>query len=522
MRALILAVLLGLTAALPARAQTVTLNVCNTGAVDIDVFTELETGPIGSSTIKPSACAAVATADEDGMEAYLGLAFADSRGQWGPPKRFDNLPNMGVRPIPIAAGVAAALKGVVIPPQPRIVSAADKEATVRHAGVFSVLPMQLLFRPAFPGCRSVPTGRSTSSFIGGREDVTIEHERICEDIAYTLMVEPHTDSHEASLGSLPVGGGFKNRNQLRSGEIEETAQVDWAQVAADKKQRDTLTSLSWNDLVSDFKKSLQTVRDPDALTGSRYAYRMPNLIKMRGTVAAVEVKEQTVDERTKVTVAEINFRESPVAAGASRPEFNVCTTRLDALRDAFGADFRTSMIGKTIEVEGKPRGLCSGQIGKIEFVLARQVRPVGWAPSSTGTSVSSTPRQTTVPNAGGATSGASAPLAGSVQSVAGFQPSWIGQKIKVIGTVSRFVVRDIKGEKWAYLYLKERPDSAIAACTQDDRWLLGVLGVDNYESLVGTTIEFSGDIVKGTCTEQGAGLWIWERHQARIIGGPAR
>src|SRR5262249_31804219 len=98
----------------------------------------------------------------------------------------------------------------------------------------------------------------------------------------------------------------------------------------------------------------------------------------------------------------------------------------------------------------------------------------------------------------------------------------IGHKMTVIGTVSRFVQRDVKGEKYVYLYFKERPDSTVVACSRDDHWLLGVLGVDNFESVVGTTIEFNGDVVNGTCAEQGAGLWIWERHQARIIGGPAR
>jgi len=60
------------------------------------------------------------------------------------------------------------------------------------------------------------------------------------------------------------------------------------------------------------------------------------------------------------------------------------------------------------------------------------------------------------------------------------------------------------------------------ACTRDADWLLGVLGVDDFDSVVGTTLEFRGEVVKGTCTEQGAGLWIYERTQARIAGGPAR
>jgi hypothetical protein len=398
MRWLVLAVLMSLAAALPARAQTVTLNICNAGTVEIDVFTQLETRPTRSSTIKPSACGAVATAGEDGMQAYLGLAFTDSRGQWGAPQRFESLPNMGVRPIPLAVGVAAALRGQVIPAQPKIVSAADKEATVRHAGVFSVVPMQLFFRPAFPTCRSVPTGRSTSSFVGGREETTSEYEKVCENYSYTLIVEPHTDSHEASLGSLPVGGGFKDARQPRSGEIEKTTQIDWAHIAADKKRRDAPASLN----------------------------------------------------------------------------------------------------------------------------LARQVRPVGSAPLGPPATASPPREQTSTQNPAPPTSVAPAPLAAGVQSVAAFQPSWIGKQMKVIGTVSRFVQRNVKGEKYVYLYFKERPDSTVVACSRDDNWLLGVLGVDDFKSVVGTTIEFSGDIVNGTCTVQGAGLWIWERHQARIIGGPAR
>jgi hypothetical protein len=109
------------------------------------------------------------------------------------------------------------------------------------------------------------------------------------------------------------------------------------------------------------------------------------------------------------------------------------------------------------------------------------------------------------------------PARAQSQSVAGYEPSWIGRSMVVSGTVSRFVRKDVKGEP--YLYFKERPDSTVVACSRDDRWLLGVLGVDDFQSVVGKTLEFSGEIVSGTCTEQGAGLWIWQRNQARIVAG---
>lgn len=116
--------------------------------------------------------------------------------------------------------------------------------------------------------------------------------------------------------------------------------------------------------------------------------------------------------------------------------------------------------------------------------------------------------------------GAALPASAQSQSVAAYQPGWIGQTMVVRGTVSRFVQRDVNGEPYVYLYFKERPDSTVVACSRDDRWLLGVLGVADFQSIVGKTFEFSGEIVKGTCTEQGASLWIWQRNQARVVAAP--
>jgi hypothetical protein len=91
----------------------------------------------------------------------------------------------------------------------------------------------------------------------------------------------------------------------------------------------------------------------------------------------------------------------------------------------------------------------------------------------------------------------------------------------VRGTVSRFVQRKFEGEPYVYLYFKERPDATVVACSRDDNWLLGVLQVDDFKSVVGKTLEFSGKVVKGSCAEQDAGLRIESRNQARIVAGPA-
>lgn len=492
MRKLVLALVLSLAAPMSVLAQSVTLDVCNMGMIDIDVFV-LQDGPTApSSNIKPSTCGSVAT-DKEGIEAYLGFAFVNSRGQWGAPRRFDNVPNLGVRELPPASILALTLKGQPIPPTPRILSAAVKSATVRHGNTFATLPMQLFFRPAFPLCKLVWTGDPFD-----RRKV-----KICENLVYTLMVEAHGDSHEASLGRLPIRGDFDDGPQS-----EGKSQVNWADVAAERKQRETLEPMNWNDLVPALEKS-KIVTGTSDTGGLVHPYSMPRFIKVRGTVSAVELRQYTAsDNTTKVTVAEINFRESPLAPGTRHPEFNVCTTRLDVLEEVFGADFRTSLIGKTIEVEGKPQGSCWGELGKIELFLSRQVRPVESGQSSTGTRASPPPREAATP--------------AGLQSVAGYQPSWIGQKMVVIGTVSRFDLRDVKGEPYVYLYFKERPDSTVVACTRDASWLLGLLGVKDFQSVVGTTLQFEGEVVNGTCTPHGAGLWIYQRGQVRIVGGPSQ
>ena len=113
-------------------------------------------------------------------------------------------------------------------------------------------------------------------------------------------------------------------------------------------------------------------------------------------------------------------------------------------------------------------------------------------------------------------------LPAGVESVAGYQPSWIGRTMTVRGTVARFVQKKVNGEPYVYLYFKERPDSTVVACSRDDYWLLGVLGADDFQSVVGKTLEFNGQVVNQPCAENGASLWIWQRSNARLVGGATR
>jgi hypothetical protein len=118
MRRLALAFLLGL-APLPALAQSVTLDVCSTGTVDVDVFVSQER-TLTSAHIRPSTCAAVAGSVGGGMNpAYMGLAFTDASVQWGAPRRFESIPGLGVYQLPYATRMAMALRGEREPPQLR-------------------------------------------------------------------------------------------------------------------------------------------------------------------------------------------------------------------------------------------------------------------------------------------------------------------------------------------------------------------------------------------------------------------
>jgi hypothetical protein len=352
MRRFVVALLSALVLApLPLHAQSVTLDVCDTGTVDIDVFVS-RAGSVSSSHIRPSTCAAVAKSVGGGMEAaYLGIAFADSRGQWGAARRFDKVPGLGVRELPLATRVAMSARGEPIPRSPDILTTANRTASVRRGSATVTLQLQLLFQPPGPECRSVATGNSTTTRTSRTETTIIEKTTTCEDVVYTLTVEPFADSREASLGRLDTGGFFSD-GPMGTTIVHENAQMNWAETAAERKLREAPQPITWNDLLPAFRRALsrETLQ-----SGGRFP--LPSYIKVRGTVSAVELRQHPIDATTNLTVAEINFRESPFAAGRPDPEFNVCTDRLDILQEVFGADYRRSMIGKTIEVQGKPEGM---------------------------------------------------------------------------------------------------------------------------------------------------------------------
>jgi hypothetical protein len=106
---------------------------------------------------------------------------------------------------------------------------------------------------------------------------------------------------------------------------------------------------------------------------------IPRNLVMRGTVSSVEVSKDAFEPA--IEWVDVAFRESPVIdVGPNRrpySAFNMCSSDRAIFQERFGPDFMTSMIGKTVEIEGETQGgVCRGLMSSIRVTLAHQVRPV--------------------------------------------------------------------------------------------------------------------------------------------------
>ncbi len=155
-----------------AEQGSVSFNVCNAGKVDLDVFLSTS-GKVSSSHIGPADCALVAKSEGSMGATYVGLAFVDSKGQWGAARRLDLLPDFGGDSLAQAAtilGDELAKRGLHSPllqaaskPVP-ILDTANQNASVRHGSKDVSLPMQLLFQPPTPKCGSSSADATQSYF----------------------------------------------------------------------------------------------------------------------------------------------------------------------------------------------------------------------------------------------------------------------------------------------------------------------------------------------------------------------
>ena len=382
--------LLGLfQAPLPLRAQgSVSLSVCNAGKVDVDVILS-QRGKVSQSHIRPADCAPVALAAGAMESAYVGIALVDSRGQWGAAKRLDLLPALG--------------DGVL--------SRANEKVPVPRGNSSVSLAIQLLFRPRVPTCTSpdlrysevanLPinaTGAERAAAQRDDDSNRRNQQTVCDTLDYTLNVEGFADTDEITFKPECDPCDEKSEAQLtpeqraaRQREADSANQLigtlsglgpgailrsaletEGPDAEQKRKARESRLSptrrMDWSDL-------LTTLRKPGTKIWEK---GIPRYLIIRGTVSGVEVSK---DADEPIEWANIAFRESPITdVGPNRrpySEFNVCTSDQGILRDVFGPDFLTSMIGKAIQVEGETQGaFCRGLSGSIRITLAHQVRPV--------------------------------------------------------------------------------------------------------------------------------------------------
>ena len=101
----------------------------------------------------------------------------------------------------------------------------------------------------------------------------------------------------------------------------------------------------------------------------------PRYIVIQGTVSNVVMLEGP-GSPNPIRQVNVAFRESPPVADArprfAIPEFGVCATNPEIFQDVFGKDFLTSMVGKTIEVQGEGRG--GGNCGSLKAAVRSRWR----------------------------------------------------------------------------------------------------------------------------------------------------
>ena len=221
----------------------------------------------------------------------------------------------------------------------------------------------------------------------------------CETLGYTLNVEGYADTGEISFKKecdpcdkkaeaklTPEERAARQRQEAAMNQaiggltglgpagafFGSVMQRQNQEAADERKARESRLSptqrMDWSDLLTALRKP-----------GSKVWEKIPRNTIIRGTVSSVEVSKDTFEPA--IEWVDVAFRESPVIdVGPNRrpySAFNMCTSDRAILREVFGPDFMTSMIGKTVEIEGETQGaVCRGLMSSIRVTLAHQVRPV--------------------------------------------------------------------------------------------------------------------------------------------------
>jgi hypothetical protein len=406
---ILLAALLG--APLLGHAQGVTFNVCNGGKVAIDAYL-VQQSSVSAKHIAPAGCGDVAYVDGPMAPGIIAFGFADSKGQWRGARRTDVVPDFNSF-LDRSIGF------------PTILERTKQTVTVKQGGTSATIPGLLAFRPQAPWCdaptqsqsytSSLPLNATRGQIIQAKGmDMTSSPSTpggsSCHGQYYNLTVIPYPETSEVSLdsqcdpciakeeaGMTPQEKAANDRamddgiaflatlpgfNSTALGKTVVTLAAGEADRRRDEAARRAEIAkgpynMNWKDLAS-FITSAFGVRGRPPLMANRH-------ILLRGTVSRVQLPG------AQSSWVQVFFKETPTMdppvdrlpgdyfikpyTGTDNA-FNICADDPTVLSDVFGANYSTTLIGKTIEVEGEVnRGACSTAAG-IHMFLARQVKSV--------------------------------------------------------------------------------------------------------------------------------------------------
>jgi hypothetical protein len=357
------------------------LDICNDGKVDFDAFARTGQAGVTAAHVVPGDCVHVYEGQQ-GTPAYVGLAFADSHGQWGAPRRLDLLPGdtgLGILPT-------------------KLWSRADERVSVKHGTGNVSMPMQLLFTPEVPVCRTQTSQSASLPFNATNAEISQASiydslhppVTICDGFEHTLNVVAYAETHEVTFEkkcfACPHDSSITQAD-MRKG-VEAASKISpfigqfvqfASQVAAvggeDERQlRESVDGpleserMNWDGM----NKALELVRPAQGRPPE-----MPQYLTIRGTISRVDVSPPGAS----VPWVNVWFRESAEqrsnAFETFYGPFNACASSPEIFEDAFGPDFRTRMIGQVVELEGEfQRYYCKGWKGSVRISLAHQIRKV--------------------------------------------------------------------------------------------------------------------------------------------------
>jgi len=393
----------------PAFAQlTVTLGICNAGKVDVDAYFS-RSGSVTTAHVKPAECGVLAKTEGVMGAGLIGFGFPDDKGQWGVARRSD------VAPVRRGAfDETGALPGILDRSKQRQFTVTHAGASVSMAGLWAV-------EEVGPACVSTSSSTVSSTPLPANAPRWQQIERdtanfkasidggsngvMCYSVNYNFTVIPYPDSREVATDTRCDPCNYATPQQRAESDRRDDAAgafvrglpgfnstalgrfvangVDEA-VAAERQEKDRRAeiakgpyAMTWNDL-SSFIASAFDLRDKPPLMANRFIVMRATVSRVVMPNAGAQYPSVHVYFKDAITQPAQGLRGDYFIKQyvGSDQAFGVCTSDQTILSDNFGPSFPTTMVGKTVELQGEVnRGACGTAAG-IQVSLTRQIKEV--------------------------------------------------------------------------------------------------------------------------------------------------